>query len=192
MSGAVGLAVGAEGEALVGHCYTKGRKFPLVIVKWPGGRGRIWGGPYTLPQMGVLAVTFGVLMLTRGLWAHFGLVNFFIAIGVPYGLSLLVRHVQVEGRSPLSVAGSAIGLVSTPGGGRLGGRPVRGSGARRVVGVCSVTMNPLAGEESAQREASSAGPVAERVVSRVRPAPVASSLIAARRTVRAGTAVRGE
>ncbi|MFC9033681.1 hypothetical protein [Streptomyces arboris] len=184
----MGLPVVAEGDALVGHCYTKGRKFPLVIVKWPGGRGRIWGGPYTLPQMGVLAVTFGVLMLTRGLWAHFGLVNFVIAIGVPYGLSLLVRHVQVEGRSPLSVAGSAIGLVSTPG----GGRPVRGSGARRVVGVCSVTMNPLAGEESAQQEAPAAAPAAERVVSRVRPAPVASSLIAARRTVRTGTVGRGE
>jgi hypothetical protein len=191
MSSTMGAPTGAEGEALVGHCYTKGRRFPLVIVKWPGGRGRIWGGPYTLPQMGVLLTAFGVLMLTRGLWAHFGLVvNFALALGVPYGLSLLVRHVQVEGRSPLSVAASALGLVSTPSGGRLGGRPVRGSGARRVVGVCSVTMNPLAGEKSAQQEAS--GPAAERMVSRKRPAPVASSLIAARRPARASTAVRGE
>ncbi|MFJ8405650.1 hypothetical protein ACIQ9K_34950 [Streptomyces microflavus] len=185
-----GTASSAGAEDLVGHCYTRGRKFPLVLVKWPGGRGRIWGGPYTLPQAGVLLAVFGLLLLTRGVWAHFGLVNFVIALGVPYGVSLLVRHVQVEGRSPLAVAASAVALVCKPGG-RTGGRPVRAPSraARKVIGVCSVTLNPLA-HDSDGREAPSGAPAA-RPASRTRPTAVVSSLIAVRQSP-AAAAGRGE
>ncbi|WP_329625859.1 hypothetical protein OG357_38135 (plasmid) [Streptomyces sp. NBC_01255] len=134
------MSAAAEDEVLVGRCYTKARRHPLMIGKWPGGRKRIWGGPYTVLQVIVIAVVFGVLMLTRSAWAHFGLVNLVVAIGVPYGLSLLVRHVHVDGRNPLLVAVSAVGVVVAPGGGRLGGRPVKALGAgRSLVGVCSVT-----------------------------------------------------
>ncbi|MEU8883910.1 hypothetical protein [Streptomyces hydrogenans] len=88
----------------------------------------------------VIAVVFAVLMLTRAVWAHFGLVNFVIALGVPYGLSLVVRHVHVDGRNPLLVALSAGGAVAAPSAGRLGGRPVKPVGRYRpLVGVCSVT-----------------------------------------------------
>lgn len=125
---------------LVGRCYTKARRHPLMIGKWPGGRQSIWGGPYTVPQVIVIAVVFGVLMLTRSVWAHFGLVNLVIAVGVPYVLSLVVRHVHVDGRNPLLVAVSAGGTVMAPVGGRLGGRPVKSLGpGRSLVGVCSVT-----------------------------------------------------
>ncbi|MFJ8848400.1 hypothetical protein ACIRFF_36565 [Streptomyces cyaneofuscatus] len=179
MSGTASSA-GAQDEGLVGYCYTKGRKFPLMLVKWPGGRGRIWGGPYTLPQAGVLLAVFGGLLLTSGLWAHYGLVNLVIVLGVPYGVSLLVRHVQVEGRSPLSVAASAVALVCKTSGGRTGGRPVRAprGAARQVIGVCTVTLDPLA-RDTAEREAPSATP-AERLVSPTRPTAVVSSLIAVR------------
>ncbi|MFJ8133371.1 hypothetical protein [Streptomyces hydrogenans] len=127
-------------EVLVGRCYTKARRHPLMIGKWPGGRKAIPGGPYTVPQVAVIAVTFAVLMLTRAVWAHFGLVNLVIALGVPYGLSLVVRHVHVDGRNPLLVAMSAGGAVAAPAAGRLGGRPVKPVGRYRpLVGVCSVT-----------------------------------------------------
>ncbi|NML54795.1 hypothetical protein HHL19_18670 [Streptomyces sp. R302] len=125
---------------LVGRCYTKARRHPLMIGKWPGGQMTIPGGPYTVPQVAVIAVTFAVLMLTREVWAHFGLVNFVIALGVPYGLSLVVRHVHVDGRNPLLVAVSAGEAVTAPSAGRLGGRPVKPVGRYRpLVGVCSVT-----------------------------------------------------
>lgn len=111
-----------------------------MIGKWPGGRGRIWGGPYTVPQIVVLAVSLAGLVLTRGVWAHFGLFNYVIALGGPYGLSLLVRHVQVDGRNPLAVAASSVSLVTRPSGGRLGGRPLKALGSHRpLIGVCSVT-----------------------------------------------------
>ncbi|MFJ2060361.1 hypothetical protein ACIOMM_31100 [Streptomyces sp. NPDC087908] len=133
-------APSVEDEVLVGRCYTKARRLPLMIGRWPGGRGAIWGGPYTVPQVVVIAVAFGVLMLTRGVWAHFGLVNLVIAIGVPYGLSLVVRHVHIDGRNPLVAAVSAGGSLVAPAGGRLEGRPVKSAGRYRpLVGVCSVT-----------------------------------------------------
>ncbi|MGW2182694.1 hypothetical protein ACWCXX_32365 [Streptomyces sp. NPDC001732] len=130
----------AAPEALVGRCYTRARRHPLMIGKWPGGRGRIWGGPYTVPQIVVLAVSLAGLVLTRGVWAHFGLFNYAIAIGGPYGLSLLVRHIRVDGRNPLAVAASTASLVARPREGRLGGRPLRSRGGHQpLIGVCSVT-----------------------------------------------------
>ncbi|MET7344596.1 hypothetical protein [Streptomyces sp. NPDC005547] len=136
-------AAGASSEVLVGRCYTRARRHPLMIGRWPGGRGRIWGGPYTVPQMVVLAGSLTLLLLTRALWAHFGLLNYVIALGFPYGLSLLVRHVQVDGSNPLSVAASSVGLLTRPAGGRLGGRPVKAvRGRRPLIGVCSITWAP--------------------------------------------------
>ncbi|MFD5790498.1 hypothetical protein ACFWH1_28230 [Streptomyces sp. NPDC127037] len=91
----------------------------------------------------VLAGSLTLLLLTRALWAHFGLLNYVIALGLPYGLSLLVRHVQVDGRNPLSVAASSAGLLTRPAAGRLGGRPIKDvRGRRPLIGVCSITWAP--------------------------------------------------
>lgn len=148
-----------------------------MIGRWPGGRGRIWGGPYTVPQMVVLAGSLTLLLLTRAVWAHFGLLNYVIALGLPYGLSLLVRHVQVDGRSPLSVAGSSLGLLTRPSGGRLGGRPLKDlRGRRPVIGVCSITLapeRPVHGQAggAAMLRAHRAGGAVPRSASAVRPGP---------------------
>ncbi|MFE3946744.1 hypothetical protein ACFXPV_33545 [Streptomyces sp. NPDC059118] len=194
-------------EMLVGRCYTRARRHPLMIGKWPGGRGRIWGGPYTVPQVVVLAVSLAGLVLTRGVWAHFGLFNYAIALGGPYGLSLLVRHVRVDGRNPLAVAASSASLMTRPSGGRLGGRPLRALGGHRaLIGVCSVTWaapQPRAGSRSSgdrvlrpvrspavasttagRSAAAKSAPVANRAACGAggrRPAPVAAALLAARR-----------
>ncbi|MET8747267.1 hypothetical protein [Streptomyces sp. NPDC004728] len=176
-----------------------------MIGKWPGGRGRIWGGPYTVPQVVVLAVSLAGLVLTRGLWAHFGLFNYAIAIGGPYALSLLVRHIRVDGRNPLAVAASSASLMTRPSGGRLGGRPLKTLGGHRpLIGVCSVTWaapQPGAGSGSAGRPVHrparsqaaasramgvgrSTPAVQESAVAirgGRRPAPVAAALLAARR-----------
>ncbi|MFG3533046.1 hypothetical protein ACGF8B_41080 [Streptomyces sp. NPDC047917] len=196
-------------QVLVGRCYTRARRHPLMIGKWPGGRGRIWGGPYTVPQVVVLAVSLAGLVLTRGVWAHFGLFNYVIAIGGPYGLSLLVRHVQVDGRNPLAVAASSASLMTRPSGGRLGGRPLKALGGHRpLIGVCSVTWGAppsragsggagervprpvrspgaasrgmAAGRNTSAKSAPVANGAAPGAGGR-RPAPVAAALLAARR-----------
>ncbi|MET9535776.1 hypothetical protein ABZY02_35370 [Streptomyces sp. NPDC006649] len=131
----------ADSEMQVGRCYTKARRHPVMVGKWPGG-GRIWGGPYTVPQVIVLVTSFLLLILTRPLWAHFGWVDVLIALGVPFGLSLLVRHVHIDGRNPLAVAASAFGMLATPRGGRMGGRPLSSPGRRQLIGACTLTWSP--------------------------------------------------
>ncbi|MGY3056729.1 hypothetical protein ACVWZD_000974 [Streptomyces sp. TE3672] len=181
-------------EMLIGRCYTRARRHPLMIGKWPGGRGRIWGGPYTVPQVVVLAVSLAGLVLTRGVWAHFGLFNYAIALGGPYGLSLLVRHVRVDGRNPLAVAASSASLMTRPSGGRLGGRPLRALGGHRpLIGVCSVTWaapQSRAGSRSSgdrvlrpvrsQAAASRAMGVDRSTTARAVPVPVREDVVAIR------------
>lgn len=131
----------AEGaDVLVGRCYTRARRHPLVIGRWPGG-GVLWGGPYSVPQLVVMAGSFVALLLFRPVWAHFGFVlNVLLAFGVPYALGLTVRRLNVDGRNPLVAVGSVLGLLAAPSTGRLGGRPVKGLDRRRGVrGVCTVT-----------------------------------------------------
>ncbi|MFE7302541.1 hypothetical protein [Streptomyces sp. NPDC057579] len=135
------MSTTAQPEPLIGRCFTKARRHTLVVGHWPGG-GRIWGGPYTVPQIIVAAATFAVAFLTRGLWAHQGLVDVLPLIGVPYALAVIVGRVHVDGRNPLSVAGSVLGLAASGGSGRMDGRPVRQRRSSAVVGVCTLTWQP--------------------------------------------------
>jgi hypothetical protein len=126
-------------ESLVGYCYTRARRHPLVIGRFPGG-GQLWGGPYTIPQAIVIAGSFVVLLVFRPLWAHFGLLlNVVIAVAVPYTLGLAAKRVNVDGRNPLAVAGSVLTLVASPATGRMGGKPLKDLTRRQVRGVCTVT-----------------------------------------------------
>ncbi|REK84453.1 hypothetical protein DY245_43150 [Streptomyces inhibens] len=131
----------ASPEPLIGRCFTKARKHTLVVGHWPGG-GRIWGGPYTVPQIIVAAAAFAAAFLTRGLWAHHGLVDVLPLIGVPYALALAVGRIHVDGRNPLSVAVSALGLAASGSSGRLDGRPVRQRRSGALVGICTLTWQP--------------------------------------------------
>ena len=124
---------GAESNRLVGHCYTKARRFPLVIGKLPGG-GRIPGGPYSLHQIGAMVLAAIVLKQTSAIWAHFGLLNLVVFVAVPYGLAFALRHARIDGRSPIWAAVGWLSLLSAPRGGRLRGRPLRPIRTRRQAG----------------------------------------------------------
>ncbi|MEV5879391.1 hypothetical protein AB0L75_35240 [Streptomyces sp. NPDC052101] len=186
-------------DTLVGRCYTKARRHPLVIGRWPGG-GVLWGGPYSVPQLIVMVGSFVALILFRPLWAHFGVVlNVMFAFAVPYALGWTVRRLTVDGRNPLAAAGSVLGLLAAPSAGRLGGRPLKTlDRARPVRGVCTVTWqepaallrSPVVGRPTVQAGgtrafvgelgAGSAG--AEAVVGAARPRVLSGvgALIAAR------------
>ena len=90
------------------HSYTHARRYPLVI-------GKI--GEFTLPtplspaQISTLLASFFFLLVTRGLWGGVlpRMVNVFILIVVPLGMTWAVRHLRMEGRSPVKML---IGLVS--------------------------------------------------------------------------------
>ncbi|PJN31642.1 hypothetical protein CG747_44100 [Streptomyces sp. CB02959] len=203
------MSTTAQPEPLIGRCFTKARRHTLVVGHWPGG-GRIWGGPYTVPQIIVAAATFAVAFLTRGLWAHHGLVDVLPLIGVPYGLAVIVGRVHVDGRNPLSVAGSVLGLAASGGSGRMDGRPVRQRRSSAVVGVCTLTWQPpnepgraaapLTRAHSLGRPASAPAvpadkPVADRVAadaSVVRVASGVGALLAARAANTTNTNEQGQ
>ncbi|WP_158692943.1 hypothetical protein [Streptomyces roseochromogenus] len=137
-------------DTLVGRCYTKARRHPLVIGRWPGG-GVLWGGPYSVPQLIVMVGSFVALILFRPVWAHFGVVlNVMFAFAVPYALGWTVRRLTVDGRNPLAAAASVLALLTAPSAGRLGGRPLKAlNRARPVRGVCTVTwQEPAANRRS--------------------------------------------
>ncbi|MCX4673670.1 hypothetical protein OG453_44755 [Streptomyces sp. NBC_01381] len=160
-------------ETLIGRCYTKARRHPLVIGTFPGG-GRLWGGPYTIPQLAVAAASFALLLLFRPLWAHFGAVgNVLIAVAVPISLAFAVRRVSVDGRNPLAVAGSVLSVLGSPAEGRLGGRPVKELTRRTAVrGRCTLTLRPSPAPAVA---AVAAAAPSERAL-KARPLPLAAAV----------------
>ncbi|MFF8790793.1 hypothetical protein [Streptomyces sp. NPDC015125] len=166
-------------EPLVGRCYTRARRHQNVVGRLPGG-GRIWGGPYTVPQIVIAVVALAALALTRGLWAHHGLLDVVPLLGVPYGLALVVGRINIDGRNPFAVAASAAGLLlGASAAGRINGRPLRMPRRGALVGVCTVTWRPeavVAADAASPispagrlvaRPAPSAGPAGPRVASGV-------------------------
>ncbi|WP_336054009.1 hypothetical protein [Streptomyces sp. CA2R101] len=148
----------AAPEPLIGRCYTKARRHQNVVGTWPGG-GRIWGGPYTWPQIIVAAAALAVLLLTVGLWAHHGLLDAIPLLGVPYALALVVGRVHVDGRNPFAVAASVLGLAVAGSASRMDGRPVRRPRRGAAVGVCTLTWQPADDHATAPAGAPSSQPV---------------------------------
>jgi hypothetical protein len=127
---------------MVGRCYTKARRLPLVVGELSGFR--LWGGPYSVTQLVTMVVVLGVMLLLHPLWAHYGLLNAALLVGVPFAVSFVVRYLPAEGRNPLMALGGATGVLVAPGQGRIAGRPLR----RRyrpvpVSGACTITWQPV-------------------------------------------------
>lgn len=95
------------------HSYTHALRHPVII-----GRVAGWRLPWAVSatQLGAVGVTTGVLLATRGVWAHLGGVGnlaffCFVLVAVGWG----VRHWRIEGRSPLRVAAAVITVAVGPG-----------------------------------------------------------------------------
>ncbi|MFE6153666.1 hypothetical protein [Streptomyces sp. NPDC057889] len=157
---------GANEEDLVGRCYTKARRHPSMIGQWEGRR--LWGGPYSVPQMVTGLVVFATLILALvtvpSLWARFGLFNLVALVLLPYLSTLLIRRLHVDGRHPLAAMASTAGLVAGGQRPRLGGRQLRRITTQPLQGTATLTLT-LTEEAPAQRSAPSATPSAK-------PAPV--------------------
>lgn len=159
----------ASEEELTGHSYTRARKHPLVIGKLPGA-GRLPGGPYTITQVMTMVITFGLLVMTRGLWAHFGAMNFILMVLVPWGLAWVLRYARLDGRDPARAVRSLLIYSSTPAQGRLAGRPQRATRPRLTSATCTVRVR------SAERPARAPAPLraatpAPAPVRKARPLP---------------------
>src|SRR5690606_16936795 len=84
-----------------GRTYTKGRRQPYLIRKWPGSQWALPLGPYTITQLGVFVGSVYLLLSYRDVWAHFGPFNIVIGVGIPIALTIATKHTRIEGRDPL-------------------------------------------------------------------------------------------
>lgn len=102
--------------------YTHARRHPLVLGHIAG-----WTPPFqiSLPQLGVVVLTFVVEMMTWRFWGAFlpQSVALVIAVGLPWGLAWAVRRARVEGRTLVRAAAGYLTLLSAPPAGRVGGKP---------------------------------------------------------------------
>ncbi|MDF1595733.1 MAG: hypothetical protein P1T08_06510 [Acidimicrobiia bacterium] len=119
--------------------YTQALRHPVIIGHVAG-----WRLPWALSasQLGAVAATSGLLLITRPMWAHLGAVGnlavFALAVA---GSAWAVRHWRIEGRSPFLVAVGVATVLVSPGcrrGVRNGApvpipRPVRARPVRVVI-----------------------------------------------------------
>lgn len=126
------MEAGSPGS--VGRTYTKGRRQPYLIRKWPGSNWALPLGPYTITQLVVFVGSVYLLLSYRDLWAHFGPMNLLIGVGLPLLLTYATRHTRIEGRDPLRAGMALAGLMLQPRAGYLGGDAFRARGAIRQRG----------------------------------------------------------
>lgn len=95
--------------------YTKARRIPMLVGKLPSG-GRIWGGPYTITQVGAGAVVAFAMWKTAPLWAQLGgFMNMAVAVGVVVGVVWATGKLPSSGRNPVAFVMDAMNLTSSPG-----------------------------------------------------------------------------
>ncbi|MCP2265183.1 hypothetical protein ACFQHV_18455 [Promicromonospora thailandica] len=144
--------------------YTKARRIPMLVGKLPSG-GRIWGGPYTITQVGAGAVVAFTLWQTAPLWARLGgFMNIVVAVGLVVGTVWATGKLPSSGRNPVAFVMDAMNLTSSPG--RLVGGQVALPKPRLMTHRVMVVV-PTSGAAPAR--------YAEPVV-RPAPAPVAAPL----------------
>ena len=122
--------------------YTHARRYPWVIGKIGG-----WQLPTQLSpaQLAALGATLLVLVQTRSLWAHLPrMLNLLVEIALPAGSAWAVRHLRMEGRTPLRALCGLAAYLATPRLGRLQGRHYRDPRACLVTSRLFVTTGPPA------------------------------------------------
>ncbi len=123
------------------HSYTQALRRPIIIGHVAG-----WRLPWALSasQLGAVAASSGLLLVTRPVWAHLGGVgNLVVFAGVVAASGWAVRHWRVEGRSPFLVAAGVATVVLSPGcrRGVRNGRPVTAPRPSRG-GWVAITVRP--------------------------------------------------
>jgi hypothetical protein len=159
-----GNAAPAGSGATVGRTYTKGRRQPYLIRKWPGSNWALPLGPYTITQLLVFVGSVYLLLSYREVWARFGPFNLVIGVGLPLVLTYVTRHTRIEGRDPLRAGIALASLLLQPRAGYLGGdplrtpRPVRTRGGRFPVAQLPASLQPSSSPTTAARSTTAPAP----------------------------------
>lgn len=178
-------AAESNGE-LIGRCYTKARRTPLVVGSVPGGAGRslrLPGGPYTLTQLAAIVTAFVLLILARPIWGGHGLMDVVVLLGAPFAAAFGLRHLHIDGRNPAAAAASVAVMLAGPRSGRLHGHPYKAARPARTDTLVTVAAEPSPVHDPAAVPVPAA-PVAKeptpaRPVRTARPTPAPASPAAA-------------
>ncbi|CAM5670275.1 hypothetical protein [Streptomyces mordarskii] len=139
-------------DRLIGHCYTKARRLPVVVGKIPGGNARLPGGPYTKTQLATLVALAIPLIATRSLWGTHSVLDLLIVIVIPYAGAWTLRFVRLDGRNPAAVMVSITMLATAPRHGRLRGRPWRAASAHRARAACTLPPTGRPAQDAADNQ----------------------------------------
>ncbi|MFC8012408.1 hypothetical protein [Streptomyces cinereoruber] len=167
-------AVGGELDfELIGRCYTKARRAPLVhgvIRDVNGGRGiRLPGGPYTLTQLAGIVSTVAALILTRPVWGGHGWLDVAVLLVLPAAVAFVLRHLHIDGRNPAAALLSIALMLAAPRRGQLRGRTYRP--ARPTCGDTRIHLPTDAHAVDAVAPAITAAPAPEPRPKRAQPRP---------------------
>jgi hypothetical protein len=114
----------ADDEVLVCYSYTAARRYPLVIGKVGGF---VLPTPLSPAQVAMLLGSFFGLLATRRLWGMVlpGGLSLLVQLAVPCGLAWAVRHLRMEGRSPVRMMFGQLAYAAAPRHGWARGRATR-------------------------------------------------------------------
>lgn len=111
-------------DYVVCRSYTRARRHPKVVGVI-GGWVSPW--PLTPTQIGAVVITGLVLIKTHAVWGFVlpGFLQLAVMAGCPVAAAWAVRHLRIEGRTPLQALQGAVNYLFRPRLGRVRGRPVR-------------------------------------------------------------------
>jgi hypothetical protein len=131
-----------------------------------------------------MVISFGLLVMTRDLWAHFGAMNFILMALIPWGLAWVLRYARLDGRDPARAVRSLLIYSSTPAQGRLAGKPQRVARPRLATATCTVRVRSA--ERPAPAAAAKPVPQPAPVARSARPVPVPAAAAAGRAEPKTG------
>ncbi len=107
------------------NSYTHARRYPMVIGKIGGF---VLPTPLSPSQIATLIGSFLLLLVTRRWWSMFtpAVFDVIVVVAVPAALAWAVRHLRMEGRSPIKMAVGVVTLLVSPPHGTVRGHQVWG------------------------------------------------------------------
>lgn len=125
----------------VAKFFSQARRIPMLIGKMPDG-SKIWGGPYTVYQIGALAVTGGGLYLFRGMWSTGAIfADLLLAAIIAMSAALLAGQIPLDARNPTALVSSFGNALQAPRTGTYHGKAPRLRRPHRS--TVSISVQPL-------------------------------------------------
>lgn len=115
-----------DDDLRVGKFYTRGLKIPTLVGRLNDGT-RIWGGPYTIPQLvvGVIALMILWQVVSRFLSTGFIITDAALILAGAWGITIAVGKIPETRRNLFYMSASSVSAVSAAKNGTFRGSPFK-------------------------------------------------------------------